>query len=161
MRIAIISDTHMAGGRRGLPNACVDAIRPADLLIHAGDVMSMDALLEIEAIGPPLVAVGGNMDPPDLALPATATVDTPAGAIAVVHDAGPAAGRIGRLRERFPDAAAVVFGHSHMPLHEQAGDFQIFNPGSPTDRRRAPAHSMGLATVDRGSISFELVPLPP
>ena len=122
--------------------------------------MTIDALLEIEAIGPPLVAVSGNMDPPDLSPPRNSHRGHSRGRDRHRARRRPAAGRIGRLRERFPDAAAVVFGHSHMPLHEQAGDFQIFNPGSPTDRRRAPAHSMGLATVDRGSISFELVPLP-
>jgi predicted phosphodiesterase len=63
------------------------------------------------------------------------------------------------MRMRFPDAHAVVFGHSHMPLHEQAGAFQIFNPGSPTERRRAPAHTMGLARVDAGEITFELITL--
>ena len=72
---------------------------------------------------------------------------------------GPAAGRLARLRRRFPDADAVVFGHSHIPLHEREGDFQIFNPGSPTERRRAPRHSMGLARVEGGAIEFELVTL--
>ena len=61
------------------------------------------------------------------------------------------------MRERFPDADAVVFGHSHIPLHEEADGFQIFNPGSPTDRRRAPAHTMGLARVEGGAVEFELV----
>jgi predicted phosphodiesterase len=51
-----------------------------------------------------------------------------------------------------------VFGHSHMPLHERATDgFQIFNPGSPTERRRAPAHTMGIARVEGGRVEFELV----
>jgi predicted phosphodiesterase len=68
-------------------------------------------------------------------------------------------GRLGRLRKRFPDADAVVFGHSHLPLHEQAGGFQIFNPGSPTERRRAPAHTMGVATARAGRVSFSLVEL--
>jgi predicted phosphodiesterase len=75
-----------------------------------------------------------------------------------VHDAGPAPGRLGRLRARFPDADVVVFGHSHTPLHERAADgFQIFNPGSPTERRRAPRHTMGVADVREGEVRFELV----
>jgi hypothetical protein len=159
MLVAVIADTHMAGGRRRLPDACVAAIEGADLLIHAGDVMSAEALAEIEAIGPPVVAVAGNMDPPALRLPATATVDTPGGTILVVHDAGPAAGRLARLRRLYPEAAAVVFGHSHIPLHEREGDFQIFNPGSPTDRRRSPRHTMGLARIASGSLQLELVDL--
>jgi hypothetical protein len=77
--------------------------------------------------------------------------------IAVIHDAGPRRGRIERMRREFPDADAVVFGHSHLPLHESADGFQIFNPGSPTERRRAPAHTMGIAVAEGGRISFELV----
>jgi predicted phosphodiesterase len=63
------------------------------------------------------------------------------------------------MRRRFPDADAVVFGHSHIPLHEQADGFQIFNPGSPTERRRSPAHTMGLAEIRDGTVTFELVTL--
>ena len=77
----------------------------------------------------------------------------------MVHDAGPAAGRLDRLRRRFPDADAVVFGHSHMPLHEERDGFQIFNPGSPTERRRAERHTMGIATAEGGHVAFELVNL--
>ena len=75
----------------------------------------------------------------------------------MIHDAGPATGRLARLRRRFPDADAVVFGHTHLPLHETAGGFAIFNPGSPTERRRAPRHSMGMATAADGAVAFELV----
>jgi uncharacterized protein len=78
----------------------------------------------------------------------------------MLHDAGPAAGRLGRMRRRFPDADAVVFGHSHIPLREQDADgFAIFNPGSQTDKRRQPVHTMGLATVADGRVRFELVEL--
>jgi predicted phosphodiesterase len=92
-------------------------------------------------------------------LPAARLVDADGARIAMTHDGGPAEGRLARLRLRFPDADAVVFGHSHLPLHEQAGGFQIFNPGSPTERRRAPAHTMGLATARDGRLEFELVSL--
>ena len=77
----------------------------------------------------------------------------------MVHDAGPAKGRLARMRRRFPEADAVVFGHSHLPLHERADGFQIFNPGSPTERRRAPHHTMGLAEVEGGRAVFTLVEL--
>jgi predicted phosphodiesterase len=81
--------------------------------------------------------------------------------IAMVHDAGPRGGRVERLRARFGDRAdAVVFGHSHMPLHEQADDgFQVLNPGSPTERRRAPTHTMGLIRVVNGLASCEILDL--
>jgi predicted phosphodiesterase len=80
--------------------------------------------------------------------------------IAMVHDAGPRLRRVERLRARFGERAdAVVFGHSHLPLHEERDGFQIFNPGSPTERRRAPTHTMGMALVSDGRVTFELVQL--
>jgi hypothetical protein len=63
------------------------------------------------------------------------------------------------MRRRFPDADAVVFGHSHIPLHERDDGFQLFNPGSPTDKRRQPAFTMGVATIEGGAVSLELVVL--
>ena len=164
MRLAVIADTHMTGvGRRSLPDRCVELIAASDLVVHAGDVMTPEALAEIEAIGPPVRAVAGNMDGWDLRarLPETDEIEAGGATLAVLHDAGPAAGRLDRMRRRFPGADAVVFGHSHIPLHERDGDFQIFNPGSPTERRRAPSHSMGLARVEDGRIEFELIKLQP
>jgi predicted phosphodiesterase len=79
--------------------------------------------------------------------------------IAMIHDAGPAVGRLVRMRRRFPDADAVVFGHSHIPLLEEADGFAIFNPGSPTERRRSPRHTMGIATIQHSKITFELLAL--
>jgi predicted phosphodiesterase len=87
------------------------------------------------------------------------TVELGGATIAIVHDGGPRHGRLERLRGRFPGAQAVVFGHSHLPLHESAGGFQIFNPGSPTERRRAPTHTMGIARIHGGEVQFDLVDL--
>ena len=162
MRIAVVSDTHMDGsGRRRLPDRCVELIAHSDLVLHAGDIMTVEALVEIEAVGTPVRAITGNMDGWDLRgrLPDQLELELEGARIAMVHDAGPAAGRLARMRKRFPAAGAVVFGHSHLPLHERDGDFQIFNPGSPTERRRAPHHSMGLARVEGDVIDFELVEL--
>ena len=164
MLLAVISDTHMPRGARRLPDAFVERIRAADLLLHAGDFMTVEVLRELERIGPPLVGVHGNVDTAELRrlLPAERIVRAEDARIAMVHDAGASAGRLERLRRRFGDSAdAVVFGHSHLPLHERAADgFQIFNPGSPTERRRAPAHTMGLAQVEGSSIEFQLIPYP-
>jgi hypothetical protein len=159
--IAVISDTHMPRGTRRLPDACLARLRAADLIIHAGDLISLEVLSELERYAP-VKAVHGNVDDAAVqrALPATATVQGEGVRIAIVHDAGPARGRLARLRSRFPDADAVIFGHSHMPLHERADDgFQIFNPGSPTERRRAPARTMGIARAIAGKLTFELVTL--
>ena len=163
MQVAIISDTHLPRGTRRLPDACVARLRAADLILHAGDVSTVAVLREVEALGPPVAAVRGNVDEAALAalLPAERTVEAGGARIGMVHDAGPAGRRLERLRERFPDADAVIFGHSHIPLHERGPDgFQIFNPGSPTDRRRQPRHTMGCARVGaRAGLSFELIEL--
>jgi putative phosphoesterase len=159
LQIAIISDTHMPRGSRRLPEACVERLRAADLILHAGDVMRLWVLRELQSYRP-VIAVHGNVDDSEVraVLPPVASVDCNGVTIGLVHDAGPAQGRLLRLRRRFPGADAVVFGHSHIPLHEQAPDgFQIFNPGSPTERRRAPSHTMGIATVAGRELTFELI----
>jgi len=158
--IAIISDTHLPRGERALPEACVARLRAADLIIHAGDFMRLSVLRDLQALGPRVVGVHGNVDDSDVraALPEAELVRAAHTQIGVIHDAGPATRRLQRLKRRFPQAGAVVFGHSHIPLHERAGDgFQIFNPGSPTERRRAPHHTMGIAHVSGPEITFELI----
>jgi len=162
VRIAIISDTHMPRGTRALPAACVAELRAADAILHAGDFMRVEVLRALEALGPPVHGIHGNVDEEALRrmLPAVRVVEAAGARIAMIHDAGQRSGRLARMRARFKDADAVVFGHSHLPLHEQAPDgFQIFNPGSPTERRSAPEHTMGIATVEDGRPRFELLRL--
>jgi putative phosphoesterase len=151
----------MPKGNRRLPAICVERLRASDLIIHAGDLTRLETLEGLQTYSA-VIAVKGNVDGPVLQalLPETIEVDVGGLRIAVVHDAGPANGRLNRLRRRFPDADAVVFGHSHLPLHEVAPDgFQIFNPGSPTERRRAAWPSMGTAQAENGRLSFELLRL--
>jgi uncharacterized protein len=162
--LAIISDTHLPRGSRTLPVACVERLRAADLILHAGDLATAGVLADLRALGPPVEAVYGNVDDHEVRalLPSARLVEAGPARIAMIHDAGPAGGRLARLRGRFPDADAVVFGHSHIPLHERdpATGFQIFNPGSPTDRRRQPTHTMGEARIgEDGAVSFELIDL--
>jgi uncharacterized protein len=163
MLIAVIADTHLPRGARRLPEACIERIAAADLLLHAGDFSTLEVLRALEAIGPPLTGVHGNVDSADLRrlLPAERIVEAEGARIALIHDAGARSGRLERMRRRFGDRAdVVVFGHSHLPLHEEAPDgFQIFNPGSPTERRRAPSHTMGLISVRDGLARCELVQL--
>jgi uncharacterized protein len=161
MLLAVISDTHLPRGTRALPAACVDRLRRADLIIHAGDLTALAVLEELRGYGQ-VVGVHGNVDDPQVvaALPADRELELGGCRLAIIHDAGRRVGRLERLRRRFPDADAVVFGHSHLPLHELGGDgFQIFNPGSPTDRRRAPHHTMGVARAVDGRVQFELIEL--
>jgi putative phosphoesterase len=161
-RLAVISDTHLPRGSRRLPDRCLELLRGADAILHAGDVSAAGVLSELRALGPPVHAVHGNVDEPAVVaeLPADLVLELGGVRIAMLHDSGPAAGRMARMRRRFPDAHAVVFGHSHIPLHETGPDgLQLFNPGSPTDRRRQPFHTMGLAEARAGAVRFELVTL--
>jgi putative phosphoesterase len=84
------------------------------------------------------------MDDPTLraALPERTTTEVEGLTIGVVHDGGPATGRHERLREAFRDCDLIAYGHSHMPEVSRAGSVWIVNPGSPTERRRAPEHTM-------------------
>jgi len=159
MRIAIVADTHMPRGARRVPDACVEAMRAADLIIHAGDLSSAEVLGWLQSLGPPVHAVYGNVDSAGVRarLPEALLIDAGNFTLAVVHDAGPAKGRLARMRRRFPGADAVVFGHSHLPLHESDDGFQIFNPGSPTERRRAPRHSFGIAETDGATLTMRHV----
>jgi putative phosphoesterase len=159
--IAIVADTHMPRGNRALPQRCLELMRGADLILHAGDFVAESVLQGLEELGPTVVAVHGNMDAAELRakLPGEIEVEAAGATIGMVHHAGPARGRLERLRASFPGADAVVFAHSHQPLHEHGPDFQIFNPGSPTERRRAPRHTMGMARVQAGAVSFEHIVL--
>jgi putative phosphoesterase len=163
MRLAIISDTHLPRGTRALPETCVARLRAADLILHAGDFTTVAVLDALEALGPPVATVFGNVDGAEVVarLPERRVVDAGGARIGMVHDAGPARGRLVRQRAAFAGCDAVVFGHSHIPLHETSSDgaFQLFNPGSPTDRRRQPRHTMGEATVAAGRVTFALVTL--
>jgi hypothetical protein len=159
--LAVISDTHLPRGARRLPDACLERLKSADAILHAGDLLELSVLQELQALGPPVHAVSGNVDSPELqmALPLVRVVEADGARIAMVHNGGPAERRLERLRAKFPDADAVVFGHSHLPLHEQRDGFQIFNPGSPTERRKAPRHTMGTVTAQAGRLEFELIEL--
>ena len=160
MRIAVISDTHMPRGNRALPARAVAELRNADAILHGGDFMRAEVLEMLQRLGPPVHGIHGNVDDEALRrmLPAARVVELGGVRIGMVHDAGPRQGRLARMRFRFKDADAVIFGHSHLPLHEADADgFQIFNPGSPTERRRAPVKTMGMASIEDGRVSFELV----
>jgi putative phosphoesterase len=161
--VAVISDTHMPRGTRRLPEACVERLRAADLIVHAGDVVAASVFEELSRLGPPLQAVHGNMDDAALRerLPATRVVETGGIRIGMTHDPGPRAGREERLARRFPGCAAVVYGHTHEPQAARVGETWILNPGSPTERRRAPSHTMIVLEVAlNGRIEPEVIALP-
>jgi putative phosphoesterase len=158
VRVAVIADTHS----RRLPEECLRRLREADLVLHAGDHASVAALEELRALGPPVHAVCGNIDEPALqaALPAELELDLGGVRVGMTHDAGPRVGREARLTARFPGCAAVVYGHTHAPQVERVGGVWILNPGSPTERRRAPERTMLDVSLSAGRLVPELVSLP-
>jgi putative phosphoesterase len=158
MRLAIVSDTHLPRGSRAIPDSCLRICRDADAILHAGDLVDVPVLEQLRALGPPVHAITGNVDGAAVRalLPARLELDLEGVRVGMIHIPGPAKGRLDALRKKFPACDAVVFGHTHMPEHNERDGFQIFNPGSPTERRRAPAHTMGIATITGGAITFEL-----
>jgi putative phosphoesterase len=136
----------------------VRELRLADLILHAGDVTAASVLRELEAYAP-VEAVVGNMDEPALReeLPERRVVEIERLRVGLVHIPGARAGREERLVGWFPGCDAVVYGHTHVPQLEQHRGVWILNPGSPTERRRAPRHSMLVLEVDGASLDIEQV----
>jgi uncharacterized protein len=133
----------------------------ADLVLHGGDFVSVGFLEELKGIGPPVEGIHGNMDEPELKalLPKERVVEVDGLRIAMVHNAGPRVGREARLAARFADCEAVVYGHTHVPQVERFQHLWVLNPGSPTERRSAPVHSMLVLRIRGRRITPELVTL--
>jgi putative phosphoesterase len=154
MRVVVLSDTHGPRYWKSCPPRVAEQLRDADLILHAGDVCTAGVLDELAQYAP-VTAVIGNNDAPDVAgwgATPTAALEIDGLPVAMIHDSGPSAGRLGRLRRMFPGARLVVFGHSHIPLDESADGTRIFNPGSPTDRRRQPHGTLGVLRIADGAL---------
>jgi putative phosphoesterase len=159
MRIVVLSDTHAPRRWKSCPERVAAELRQADLILHAGDVCTVDVLTELAGYAP-VRAVAGNNDGPEITrwgAPEVLELELEGLRISMIHDSGPATGRLQRMRRRFPTADLVVFGHSHIPLDETLEDrssrsagFRIFNPGSPTDRRRQPHGTIGVLDISDG-----------
>lgn len=158
--VAVIADTHLTpASKRDLPAAVWREIEAADLVLHAGDVTTPDLLERIGAVTP-VVAVLGNNDVGLDALPERWTDVIDGVRVAMVHDSGATKGRARRMARWFPDADVVVFGHSHAPVWEEGVAEQwLLNPGSPTQRRRQPTHSMAVLALRDGTAEAEILEL--
>ncbi len=170
--IGVIGDTHMPARARDLPPPVLHALKQVDLILHTGDFTTQDAMERIRRIGPPLLAVRGNMDAADVGvrgqrLPTKRTIaiarsdsDDP-WRIGMVHgDGGMGPTTPERALRSFAGTQAVdcvIFGHSHEPVNECVDGVLLFNPGSPTDRRRAPTFSYGILRVTDDGIEGEII----
>ena len=150
----------MPRGSRRLPAECVRRLEAADLILHAGDFVAAGVLEELSRFAE-VEGVAGNMDEPALleALPERRVVEVEGTRIGMVHVPGPALGRGERLAAAFPGCDAVVYGHTHLPEVSRVGRAWVLNPGSPTERRGSPVHSMLMVEVEAGQIRPELVTL--
>jgi putative phosphoesterase len=152
--VVVLADTHIRrGSGRRLPDTAYAHLAEADLVLHAGDILVGEVLDELSGFAPVHAVLGNNDAELVGVLPETSVLDVDGVRIGMVHDSGPAVGRAARLRRRFPDADVVVFGHSHIPWDEEGVDGQLlFNPGSPTERRRQPHCTLGTLDVDGGRV---------
>lgn len=160
-RIVVLADTHVRrGSNRHLPPSAYEELASADAVWHAGDVLIPELLDELSGFAP-VTAVLGNNDRELLGvLPERVEEELDGVRVAMVHDSGATAGRERRLRRWFPEADLVIFGHSHAPVDVEGVDGQrLFNPGSPTERRRAPSHTLGIVEIEDGSLRTRLVEL--
>lgn len=161
-RLLLISDTHIPGRARRLPDAVLREADAADLIIHAGDWVEASVLDELRKHGE-VLGVYGNNDRDDLrsVLPDVAGRTIEGLRFAVVHETGDAKSRERRMDIAFPDADVLVFGHSHIPWDSLTpGGLRLLNPGSPTDRRRQPRHTMMRVLVEPdGRVEVALLPV--
>lgn len=161
-RLLLISDTHIPGRARRLPAAVLREADAADLVIHAGDWVAASVLDELEQHAP-VLGVFGNNDGAALRarLPEIAESTIEGVRLAVIHETGPAQRREMRMDAAFPGIDVLVFGHSHIPWDTTTPrGMRLLNPGSPTDRRRQPVHTMMTALIDDGALrDVQLLPL--
>ena len=144
LRVACVSDTHLRHWR-GLPLWCLRRLEGADLIVHAGDLVALPVLEQLERLAP-ITAVRGNMDAPVLKerLPARDIAEIGGIRIGLLHDPGPALGRLARLTQTFPGCDVVVYGHTHVAKIQRVGGRMILNPGSPT----APRSTLGATMLE-------------
>lgn len=144
MRVGLISDTH------GLLRPEVfDRLAGVDQILHAGDVGGPEIITDLEALAP-VVAVLGNTDGLDLHGHATTSVEIELDGVrfAVAH--GHRVERFDQLRERFPEARAIVHGHSHVPRADRVGDTWMLNPGSAGPGGEGWSPSVALVELNGG-----------
>lgn len=158
MRIGVVSDTHfqhVSAGLDAMERLCAGPFAGVDLVLHAGDLVKPE-LLDL-LVDPPILAVRGNCDPAHPDLPLRRVLEFDGVRIGMLHGWGPSGDLLPRVLAEFDDVRldVLVYGHSHHPCCELIDGVLCLNPGSPTDRRKAPFHSVGLlelGEVTRGRI---------
>lgn len=153
MKIGVLSDTHLTRVTPALERILEEQVREVDLLIHAGDIVSLPVYRFLQQR--PIEAVQGNMD--ELALrrelPEKKNLTLENFKIGLMHGWGSPMGLEERLKREFPGVDAIIYGHSHIPAHHWSDGIFFFNPGSVSGYRGKP--SIGILHLDadiRGEI---------
>ena len=147
IRVGVLSDTHLQGFSQGgavIERLAARYFRDAEIILHAGDLVDSDVLLGLS--DRTVYRVRGNLDPPERGVPQRRIVELGGFRIGMVHGWGAADGLAEKVLREFRGERldCLVFGHSHAPCCDRRDGILLFNPGSPTDRRRAPWHSVGI-----------------
>ena len=156
MRLLLLADTHLPTRARDLPAQVWREVEAADLVVHAGDWVSVALLDRLEERSRRLLACWGNNDGAQLRerLPEVARATVEGVRIAVVHETGPRTGREARAELAHPDTDLLVFGHSHIPWDTTSPrGMRLLNPGSPTDRRRQPTCTYMTLSLQNGTVA--------
>lgn len=134
MTIFVISDTHLPVRARDYPDAFLKLLSDQDVVLHAGDHVTLEALRRLESFAQ-VYAVSGNMDDYELkkALPAKTIIELGGRKIGLFHGYGTPWGLPSRVKDEFRDEKGldvIIFGHSHSPYNKMHGSTLLFNPGS-------------------------------
>lgn len=155
MKIIVVSDTHLPTRARKLPEPLLEALPGSDLILHAGDWSEWSVYEQISRYAH-VAGVSGNTDPHDVRqkLGLTRIVQADGFRIGLVHGHTGSRSTEQNARNAFRQERvdAIVFGHSHIPVRKMVDGILMFNPGSPTDRRRQPKFSYGILTTDHGQL---------
>jgi putative phosphoesterase len=160
MKIGVIADTHISKKTETIPVEVLKAFETVDMVIHAGDLVSLDVLKQLKDICPQVKAVYGNMDAREVrvALREKEIIKINNFKIGVTHGQGNPHQLIEFTSKLFKadNLDVIIFGHSHSALNLKAGNTLYFNPGSPTDKIFALYNSYGIITVD-DTVNGELI----
>jgi uncharacterized protein len=157
--VGLISDTHVPKRANGIPKQVTQIFQNADYIVHAGDLVQLAVLDELEELAP-VLAVHGNMDGPEVsgALPKMSSLKVYDWKIGVMHDPSASLG-ITKMRELAKQNGfnVFVYGHTHVADIKWENRVLYINPGSPTDPPSFVKPSVGLLKVSAQSVEPEII----